>query len=74
MLKFIATSRNPPIAPETIACNPIPKGDEKEDVYKNVCLHIQNIVMEITFKRGIVTVGGAAFAWNPIAIPFASSD
>lgn len=56
VLKLKATSKNPPTAPETMAC--------KHTLLRNLLLEIENLskTHSVTFKRGIVTVGGAAFA------------
>lgn len=77
MLKLKATSKKPPIAPETIAYNYAADRVREVPYFQKPYMFpriSQKVAVTPTFKRGIVTVGGAAFAWYPTATPFANSD
>jgi hypothetical protein len=69
VLKLNATSRNPAMAPDVMACTILimshkAKSYDHQYPYKTKVYIYKPI---ITFNLGIVTVGGAALAWKPIA-------
>jgi len=78
-----ATSKKPPIAPETMAWRKntkdkirIWKRKEKRKLRSYVLFTLSHLKLKLTltFKRGMVTVGAAAIAWYPTPMPFASND